>query len=113
MAGLSSTTDDAVLLKFFARYGKVQEAHVVRNDSGGSRGFGFVTFVSTKGSNFCIAQVGEAGVSIDGRDCNVRFAHDGPPPARHKMPARGSLAHHPWQSSSVAGATRVVILGDV
>ena len=67
VGGLSHATDDAGLVKFFARYGKVQEATVVRNEAGGSRGFGFVTFVNTKGSKYCIQQAGDPPVvSIDG-----------------------------------------------
>merc|ERR1740117_2848440 len=41
--GLGPETTDASLLKAAVRYGKVQEAVVVRTDGGKSRGFGFVT----------------------------------------------------------------------
>ena len=46
VGGLAPETTDASLLKAAVRYGKVQEAVVVRTDGGKSRGFGFVTCVA-------------------------------------------------------------------
>jgi hypothetical protein len=89
VGGLSRDTDDAGLVRFFARYGKVQEASVV-----GSRGFGFVTFVNDKGARFCLKEAGDPPkVSIDGRECTVRYAQekDSHGARLHKMPARGNV----------------------
>ena len=91
VGGLSQATTDDTLLKFFARYGKVQEARVISG-----RGFGFVSFVSQKGAKYCVQQAGDPpSVSIDGRTCAVRFAQDRDSRGAgiFKMPARGSVAY--------------------
>ena len=94
VASLPPTANDAQLVKFFARYGKVQEAKVVKGAGGASRGFGFVTFVSDKGARFCLKEAGDPPtVTIDGRDCAVRYAEakDDHGARQHKMPARGNI----------------------
>ena len=91
---LPHTLDDAGLVKFFARYGKVLEATVVKGDRGNSRGFGFVSFVSDKGARFCIKEAGDPPkLDIGGRSCNVRYAEqkDDHGARQHKMPARGNV----------------------
>jgi hypothetical protein len=94
VGSLPRTLDDAGLVKFFARYGKVQEASVVKGGGGASRGFGFVTFVSDKGARFCLKEAGDPPtVVIDGRECTVRYAEakDNHGARQHKMPARGNV----------------------
>lgn len=98
VGGLSQNTTDASLVRFFARYGKVQEATVAGGSAGGvggsSRGFGFVTFVSDKGARYCIQQAGDPPMLlIDGSECTVRYAQQqNDHGARlHKMPARGNV----------------------
>jgi hypothetical protein len=91
VGGLSHATTDDALIKYFAKYGKVQEAIAVPG-----RGFGFVTFVSAKGAKYCLQQCGDPpSVSIDGRECTIRCAEqkDDRGAGRHKMPARGSVAY--------------------
>lgn len=53
VAGLPYDLDEAGLLKAFVKFGKVQEAAVVRGEGGKPRGFGFVTFVHQKGATYC------------------------------------------------------------
>lgn len=90
VGGLPQTSTDASLLRFFARYGKVQEA-VAKS------GFGFVTFVNDKGARFCLQQAGEPPVvTIDGAECKVSYAQhggDGHSVRLHKMPARGNVEY--------------------
>ena len=92
--GLGPETTDASLLKAAVRYGKVQEAVVVRTDGGKSRGFGFVTYVSHKGANYIIKEAGDEGkVAVDGRQCTVRASEEKTKATEglHKLPARGNL----------------------
>ena len=89
VGGLAPGVTDAALFKFFARFGKVQEAHVP-----GGRGFGFVTFVSDKGARYCLQQAGDPpALDFDGRECSVRYAEtkDDHGARLHKMPARGNV----------------------
>ena len=94
VGGLSFDTTDASLLKAAARYGKIQEAVVVRTDGGKSRGFGFVTYVSYKGANYIIKEAGDPPqILIDGRQCTVRMSDEkhSATEGLHKLPARGNL----------------------
>ena len=95
VGGLSHATDEASLTKFFARFGKVQECHVARTEGGKHRGFGFVTFVSHKGSAFAVKEAGDPPeMMVDGRKCNVRYTEDRGPDLRgvntNALPARGA-----------------------
>ena len=94
VANLPHSIDDAGLVRVFARFGKVQEATVAMGAGGTSRGFGFVTFVSDKGSRFCLKEAGDPpSLAIEGRNCAVRSAEtkDDHGARRHKMPARGNV----------------------
>jgi hypothetical protein len=95
VGGLAPGTTDAALVRFFARYGKVQEASAVQGGRGGAgRGFGFVTFVNDKGARYCLQQAGDPPVvDIEGRRCTVRYAEtkDNHGARQHKMPARGNV----------------------
>mmetsp|Transcript_4577 Transcript_4577/g.7725 ORF Transcript_4577/g.7725 Transcript_4577/m.7725 type:complete len:302 (+) Transcript_4577:27-932(+) len=106
VGGLDYATTDATLVKFFARFGKVQEATVVRAEDGRSRGFGFVTFVHQKGAAYCLNQAGDPPqVNIDGRSVAVRYAEDkGSGVPHYKMPARGQYNPKPAHSSAVQRA---------
>ncbi|KAK4765687.1 hypothetical protein SAY86_026777 [Trapa natans] len=47
-AGVSFSTTDATFKEAFSKYGEVMEASVIRdNDNGRSKGYGFVTFVTS------------------------------------------------------------------
>lgn len=105
VGNLPHSMDDAGLVRFFARYGKVQEASAVKGDKGQSRGFGFVTFVSDKGARFCLKEAGDPPVvKIDGRECSVRYAEqkDNHGARQHKMPARGNIDHLGLNAKRVA-----------
>jgi len=101
IGGLAHEIDDAALLKAFARYGKVQEASVVRAEGGKSRGFGFVTYVHQKGANYCIQQLGDPPqLELGGRTSHVRYAEQrGGEIAHFRMPARGQYDPKPKRSA--------------
>lgn len=68
----------------------------VTTESGKSRGFGFVTFVSDKGVRYCLQQLGDpAVIEIEGRQCTVRPVQDKEDrgEGHYLMPARGSNAY--------------------
>ena len=107
--GLSFDTTDASLLKAAVRYGKVQEATVVRTDGGKSRGFGFVTFVSHKGASYLVKEAGDPPqLSVDGKMCSVRLADDKPKATEglHKLPARGHLPQSKQEPRERASADK-------
>ena len=103
VGGLAPGTTDDALVRFFARYGKVQEATAVSGKS-----FGFVTFVSEKGSRYCLQQAGDPPtVTIEGRQCTVRQSQqkDTHGARQHKMPARGNVDYlGPGKRSTGAGS---------
>jgi len=97
VGGLPAELDDAALLKAFSRYGKVQEASVVRGEGGKSRGFGFVTYVHLKGASYCIQQLGNPPeLTISGHTCRVRYSERrGDSQPQLNMPARGQYNPNP------------------
>ncbi|KAK9278371.1 hypothetical protein L1049_027936 [Liquidambar formosana] len=55
IGGLSYSTDDQSLKESFSNYGEVIEARVIMDrESGRSRGFGFVTFLSAEAASSAI-----------------------------------------------------------
>lgn len=77
VGGLPWATTDEGLLKAFEEFGEVEEANVVcERDTGRSRGFGFVTFVSPEDAQ--TAQEAMHEQEIEGREVRVDFAHTKP-----------------------------------
>lgn len=75
VGGLSWNTTDDGLRRTFDPFGEVREATVVRDrDSGRSRGFGFVTFVSRQEAQKALDTLD--GSSLDGRQIRVNEAVD-------------------------------------
>jgi len=113
IGGVPRGTKDAELLKAFVRYGKVQEASVARVDGqmNKTRGFGFVTFVSHKGLNYCLQSLGEPPqVELGGRACSVRRSEkrgvDLGGGTAYKLPARGSFDPRPRAEEKKGGGKR-------
>lgn len=68
------TTDDS-LRDFFASYGNVLSAQVIKDrNTGRSRGFGFVEFDSPEAAGKAIEELN--GKELDGREINVNEARD-------------------------------------
>ncbi len=75
VGGLSWNTTDDGLRRAFEPFGDVREATVIRDrDSGRSRGFGFVTFVSRQEAQKALDELN--GASLDGRQIRVNEAID-------------------------------------
>jgi cold-inducible RNA-binding protein len=78
VGGLSWATNDESLRKAFESYGEISETKVItERDSGRSRGFGFVTFVSDEDAKTAISKMN--GTSLDGRDITVNEAQEKSP----------------------------------
>lgn len=68
--GLPYFTVDETLHEFFAQYGEVEEATVMRDHgSGKSRGFGFVTYKNANDA----ARVAGGEYVVDGRRCEAKY----------------------------------------
>ena len=75
VGGLSWNTTDDGLRRAFEPFGDVREATVIRDrDSGRSRGFGFITFVSRQEAQKALEEL--SGASLDGRQIRVNEAID-------------------------------------
>ncbi|CAK9036933.1 unnamed protein product [Durusdinium trenchii] len=95
IGGLSQQTDIESLANYFAQYGEILETDVKRDQqSGRSKGFGFVTFASEEPAEACIADM-KAHV-IDGKTVDVKRygfstppgrSRDGPPQGQRPAPA--------------------------
>ena len=73
IGSLAWTTTDDGLREFFAQFGEVSEAVVVRErDSNRSRGFGFVSYENDADADKAIAE-GD-GKELDGREITVSEA---------------------------------------
>lgn len=66
-----STTDES-FERLFAQFGELEDAAIVREKTGRSRGFGFVTFASIDTMHTCI----NASLHLDGRKLFVKVAAD-------------------------------------
>jgi len=72
VGGLSYDTTDVSLQRYFEEFGEVESAVVLRDPATSrSRGFGFVTFVSTESANQVVASTRHL---IDGRKVEAKFA---------------------------------------
>ncbi|XP_016470391.2 29 kDa ribonucleoprotein B, chloroplastic [Nicotiana tabacum] len=77
VGNLSWGVDDLALKELFSEQGNVVDAKVVYDrDSGRSRGFGFVTYSSSKEVNDAIDSLN--GVDLDGRSIRVSAAEERP-----------------------------------
>ncbi|KAJ1621459.1 hypothetical protein T492DRAFT_356450 [Pavlovales sp. CCMP2436] len=87
VGGVPPSMDDSSLLKFFSKFGKVQEVKLgVHADTGKSRGFAFVTFAYHKGARFCLEQGHEK--EMDGKTVRCEVASMGEqrgPPVRRSV----------------------------
>lgn len=72
VANLSYAVDDEWLTEIFEQAGEVREATVVRDDSGRSRGFGFVTMSNVEAASEAETKI--HGEDVDGRDLRVELA---------------------------------------
>ena len=80
IGGLSYTTSEDTLRSAFAQYGEVTAAQVVTDrDTGRSKGFGFVDFVSDTDAQTALEAM--TGQRLDGRTITVERA-------KPKAPAR-------------------------
>jgi len=87
VGGLPYSCTDSQLSAAFEPVGEVVSASVIIDrDSGNSRGFGFVEFLDSESVQIAIETV--HGQLIEGRACNVREAHDRPPPQQDAAPRR-------------------------
>ncbi|XP_074590121.1 uncharacterized protein LOC141846033 [Curcuma longa] len=75
VGGLSYGTDDLSLREAFTNYGEVVEARIITDrETGGSRGFGFVTFTSSEEASAAIT--GMDGKDLHGRIVRVNYANE-------------------------------------
>lgn len=73
VGSLAYATTDDTLKEFFEQIGEVERAKVATDrESGRSRGFGFVTFVSEDDNQKAVDQLD--GKELDGRTINVSLA---------------------------------------
>ena len=87
-----ATTDDG-LKAHFEQVGEVESARVMTDrDTGRSRGFGFVTFVSEDDNQKAIDQLN--GKELDGREINVSLAK--PREERPRRDDGGSFRQRSW-----------------
>lgn len=75
VGGLSWGTTDDGLRDAFAEFGEVKEAKVITDrETGRSRGFGFVTFMSSAESQAALTAMD--GTNLDGRSIRVNVAEE-------------------------------------
>ncbi|XP_050257530.1 glycine-rich RNA-binding protein 3, mitochondrial-like [Quercus robur] len=75
IGGLSYGTDEQSLKEAFAKYGEVVEARIIMDrETGRSRGFGFVTYVSSEEASSAIQALD--GQDLHGRRVRVNYATD-------------------------------------
>ncbi|CAA0828367.1 Glycine-rich RNA-binding protein 3-mitochondrial [Striga hermonthica] len=77
VGGLDYRVDDQTLREHFSRYGEVEYVKIITDrDSGVSRGFGFVTFISNEAASSAIQ--GLDGQELNGRRLRVNYATEKP-----------------------------------
>lgn len=85
VGGLSFTTEEEGLRTAFSKFGEIIDARIVTDrESGRSRGFGFVTFLSEEHAD--TAKQKMSGQFLDGRVIRVDRATPRPPPPRFEPP---------------------------
>ena len=77
VGGLSWSTNDDGLRQAFSRFGDIDEAKVILDrETGRSRGFGFVTFVTADSARTAMQDMN--GATLDGRSIKVNEAEERP-----------------------------------
>lgn len=72
VGGLSYETDETSLDSTFSKFGKIINLRIVRNqDTGASKGFGFITYSSEEEAQKALQLDGE---KLDGRFIGVKIA---------------------------------------
>ncbi len=78
VGGLSWGTNDDGLRQAFSKFGEVSEAKVITDrETGRSRGFGFITFVSDQDATSAMSEMD--GKELDGRTIKVNEAQERAP----------------------------------
>lgn len=81
VGGLSFRTDENTLRNAFAAHGEVTDARIITDrETGRSRGFGFVTYLSEADAETALSKLN--GQVLDGRVIRVDRASNRPPAAR-------------------------------
>ncbi|KAG8460954.1 hypothetical protein KFE25_010705 [Diacronema lutheri] len=112
VGGLPPSATEPSLIKFFSRFGKVQEVKLgTHADSGRSRGFAFVVFTYHKGARYCLEQGHEK--EMDGRMIRCEVAASGerpagapPRPQRRAPPPTDAAGGSRVTDASARGADR-------
>lgn len=74
VAGLNYDSTDDAMFNYFAQFGDVERASVVRDKmTGNSRGFGFVSFTTVEDANAVLAKT-RGELTLDGRDLDIKPA---------------------------------------
>ncbi|EXB39885.1 Glycine-rich RNA-binding protein 2 [Morus notabilis] len=78
VGGLSFGTDDQSLKDAFSGFGEVVDARVICDrDTGKSRGFGFISFLTTESAESAVSTMD--GQDLQGRTIRVSYANERPP----------------------------------
>ncbi len=72
IGSLSWNTTDEGLKSTFAQYGDIEDSIIISDNTGRSKGFGFVTFVNDADADKAIAELN--GFKLDGRAIIVNEA---------------------------------------
>lgn len=70
VGNLSFNVSDADLMEYFSKAGEVGDVNIVRDDTGRSRGFAFVTMVTKEGGQKANEELD--GTELMGRDLQIR-----------------------------------------
>lgn len=96
VGGLKFASEDHVLHDYFATFGKIKEAVVIRDRKTGlSKGYGFVTMLEDLPA---LKAIVEKSPKLDGRRCNVNLAYIGQkkkPLAKKSYPKIRDIQHLP------------------
>lgn len=94
VGGLSFNTEEEGLRSAFSQYGEIIDTRIVTDrESGRSRGFGFVTFLSEADADTAMEKM--RGQFLDGRVIRVDRAAPRPSPPRSELPATETFEQGP------------------
>lgn len=75
VAGVDYSTSDDALFNFFARFGEIEKAMIMKDKATGrSRGFGFVTFARENSVEEAVAAGASSALQLEGRALDVKAA---------------------------------------
>jgi len=98
VGGLKFASEDHVLHDYFATFGKIKEAVVIRDRKTGlSKGYGFVTMLEDLPA---LKAIVDKSPKLDGRRCNVNLAYIGQkkkPLSKRSYPKLRDMQHLPPQ----------------